>query len=104
MAEHRGFLAEWKRLPWLLGKLLGGMTAAGGFTAAVIFLTRWPDPGPGVVIPALLAGGAGIALFLYANRGLPLRPAVSPRHSALAWLLLLLFAGIFLLATWLTTR
>ena len=110
MAGKWGFSSEWKLLPWMLGKLLGGMTAVGGFTAAVVILTRHAAPNPGSVFAALLAGGAGIGLFLASSRSLarqtppPAAPRQRRRTSALAWLLLLLCAGLFLLSSWILTR
>lgn len=100
--------AELRQLPLMLGKLAGGTAACIGFTAAVVVVTRRPDWSARDVLPALLAGSAGVAVFVLSARALRRRlsgqgageplPADGGRTSLLSWGLLLLFAGIFL--TW----
>ncbi|ABB32875.1 hypothetical protein GeomeDRAFT_0423 [Geobacter metallireducens RCH3] len=105
--------AELRQLPLMLGKLAGGIAAVIGFTAAVVIVTRRPGALDGL-LPALLAGCAGVAVFVlsaWALRGRlagdaagePL-PARRARTSLLAWGLLLFFAGVFLAWAWFMTR
>lgn len=106
--------AELRHLPLMLGKLAGGIAAVIGFTAAVVVVTRRPDWSAGDVLPALLAGSAGVAVFVLSARALRRRlsaqgageplPADGGRTSPLSWGLLLLFAGIFLTWAWFMTR
>jgi len=88
----------------MLGKLLGGVAAALGSTMAVFIMTRSTNTSSWNVILPLLVAGSGIAVFLLSNRRLAgyasiaaeeTPPAVKKRMSAVSWLLLLLFAGIF---------
>lgn len=105
---------ELRQLPLMLGKLAGGIAAVIGFTAAVVVVTRRPGWSAGDILPALLAGGAGVAVFVLSGRALRRRlagqggggplPAASGRTSLLSWGLLLLCAGIFLAFVWFMTR
>ena len=101
---------EFRRLPLLLGKLLGGLVAVAGFTAAVLLQTRQTPASPGALRLSLLAGGAGVLVFVLASRSLARRergravPATDNGTNRLAWGLLLLFATLFLLCSYLLTR
>lgn len=98
--------AELRQVPLMLGKLVGGIAAVVGFTAAVVIVTRRPGGAAGDILPSLLAGSAGVAVFVLSGRALRRRlasqgaggplPAASGRTSLLAWGLLLLLVGIFL--------
>ncbi|GAB4302960.1 MAG: hypothetical protein Kow0096_24800 [Thiohalomonadaceae bacterium] len=93
--------SELRQLPWLLAKLFGGLLTAGGMLVAVLSATHAATMPPGVGLPAVGCGVAGMALFIGADRILrraALRePAASRRHaSLLPWALLLLFAALFL--------
>ncbi len=101
----RWIRTELKQLPSMLGKLTGGLAAVIGFTTAVWNATRGSGAATGGVLPPLLLGGAGVALFLLAQRRLAGRtavvaaetqPADKIRMNVLAWALLLLSAGVFL--------
>lgn len=106
--------AELRLLPLMLGKLAGGIAAVIGFTAAVLMITRRPGGGTGDLLPALLAGCAGVAVFVLSGWALRRRlhdrpaegslPAAGARTSLLSWGLLLLFAVIFLAWSWFVTR
>ena len=101
---------EFRRLPLLLGKLLGGLVAVAGFTAAVFLETRQTPASPGALRLSLLAGGAGVLVFVLAGQGLARRergrtvPAAGPGTNRLAWGLLLLLALLFLAGSYLLTR
>ena len=106
--------AELRQLPLMLGKLVGGIVAVIGITASVVIVTRRPGGDVGDLLPALLAGCAGVAVFALSGRALRRRlsdqpaegshPAASARTSLLSWGLLLLFAGIFLAFVWCMAR
>lgn len=106
--------AELSQLPLMLGKLAGGIAAVIGFTAAVVVVTRRPGWSVGDLLPAFLAGCAGVAVFALSARALRRRlsnqsageplPAAGARTSLLSWGLLLLFAGMFLAWSWFMTR
>jgi hypothetical protein len=98
----------------MLGKLLGGMAAVIGFGAASWFATHGKGAAHGDAWPPFLAGVAGLAIFVVSSRRLAKRaaapgaPPPSPgkmkRSNFLAWLLLLLFAAVFLLCIGLFLR
>jgi len=95
---------ELRRLPLMLGKLLGGMAAVIGFGMASWVATHGKG---GDVWPPLLAAVAGLAVFMVSARRLakrapstgapPLSPVEMKRASFLAWLLLLLIVVVLLL-------
>lgn len=98
--------SELKQLPLTLGKLLGGIMAVAGFGTAIWVDTRGAGSSQSVVTVALLAGVAGIVLFVLAGRKMAARALVTGTQlsksdkrntSILSWSLLLLFAAIFLL-------
>ncbi|CAG0975651.1 hypothetical protein GPROT1_01907 [Gammaproteobacteria bacterium] len=105
---------ELRQLPQMLGKLLGGIGAVIGFTAAVVIITRRPGALVGDVMLSLLVGFGGVAIFLLSARALTRHlaahetetpsPADSARSSLLSWGLLLLIAGIFLAGVLFLTR
>lgn len=102
-----------KKLPLMLCKVLGGIAAVIGVTAAVLILTRSSGVSPGNIVPPLLIGGAGTALFILSGRALARRSSLTEqepsradrlRMNALSWGLLLLFAGILMIIMWFMTR
>jgi zinc transporter ZupT len=102
---------EIKLLPFMIGKLLGGILAVIGFTAAVVIVTRRADYSFGDILPSALSGCLGVVLFVVSSRLLTRRLAEKPaenagpdnrtRTSMLSWGILLLLAAIFLLLTYL---
>ena len=106
--------AELRQLPLMIGKLLGGIAAVIGFTAAVVIMSRRSGPEMESSLPMLLLGCAGIFVFMLSARVLKRRsslpgedtplPANKAAVSVLSWGLLLLFAGIFLACTYFLTR
>jgi hypothetical protein len=106
--------SEIKQLPFMIGKALGGIMAVIGFTVAVVIITRRAAPSFPDVLPSALFGCLGILVFVFSSRQLTRRiaenPAGNPVHdnrtrtSMLAWAILLLLAGIFLLITYQITR
>lgn len=92
-------IAELQHLPLMLGKLVGGLTAVIGFTAAVI-KTRAPNWSLRDIWVFLLIGSVGMVIFILAGRSLKRRSSGNidavPVMNVLSWGLLLLLAGIFL--------
>ena len=92
-------IAELKHLPLMLGKLVGGLTAVIGFTAAVI-KTRTPGWSSRDILVYLLIGAVGGVIFILSARSLSRQSSSTidavPAMNVLSWGLLLLFAGIFL--------
>lgn len=93
-------IAEIKHLPLMLGKLIGGLAAAIGFTTAVI-KTRSSGWSIKDILLYLLIGSAGCIIFTLSARSLKRRLSTQaidsvPFMNVLSWALLLLFAGIFL--------
>ena len=92
--------AELKHLPFILGKLIGGLTAVIGFTAAVI-KTRTPGWSLTDILIYLLMGLIGGIIFTLSARALTRRLSGHPIDqargmTALSWGLLLILALIFL--------
>ena len=105
----RQFRSEMKQLPFMLGKLLGGIMALIGFTAAVVIVTRKADHSLADLLPSALSGVLGIVIFVLSSRLMTRRLSANPadavkpddrtRTSVLSWVILLLLAAIFLLCT-----
>lgn len=102
---------ELKQLPYMLGKLLGGVTAIVGFTLAVLTSTKDTDSSFVDILPSLFLGVAGIVIFIFISRKLVKRlsenkietftPDESTHTSMLSWGILLLLVLVFLLCTYL---
>ena len=56
--------SEIKQLPFMIGKVLGGIMAVIGFTAAVVIITRRADHAFGEILPSALFGCLGILIFV----------------------------------------
>jgi hypothetical protein len=103
--------SELKQLPFMLGKVLGGIMAVIGFTAAVVIATRRADPTFADILPSALSGCLGIGIFVLSSRLLARRLAENPsetpvpgdraRTSMLSWAILLLLAAGFVVLTYL---
>jgi hypothetical protein len=106
--------AELKLLPFMLGKLLGGIVTVFGFTAAVVIVTRKPGLPIAYLLLSLLLGASGIIVFLVSSRLLDKRqsaikaealmPDKSKSTTMLSWAILLLLAAIFLLCSYFMTK
>ncbi|MEW6670285.1 MAG: hypothetical protein AB1427_01195 [Thermodesulfobacteriota bacterium] len=106
--------SEIKLLPMMIGKFIGGLLAVVGFAGAVVIVTRRPQVSFADIFPYAAAGVLGIAVFYAASRLLAKRvkraadAALSPgdkkRMSMIAWAVLLILAGVFILITWVMTR
>jgi hypothetical protein len=104
--SFRQLKSEIRQLPWMLGKLLGGVMAVIGFTTAVIVGTRRADPTLADLLPPVVLGAFGILLFVLSSRMLARRiaeriaekptPGEQARTSLLAWAILGLLAAVFL--------
>lgn len=105
---------ELRQVPQMLGKLLGGIGAVIGFTAAVVIITRRPGALVGDILLSLLVGLGGVVIFVLSARALTRHlsaqyaesspPVGTASSSLLSWGLLLLFAGVFLAGAWFMTR
>lgn len=104
---------ELRQLPFMLGKVLGGLMAVGGSTVMVVILTRKPGHTVADILPSALLGGTGIVVFVLsawlldkrlAEHGSEGATASSLRTSLLSWAILLLFGAIFLVCSYFLTR
>ena len=103
---------EVKKMPVILGKLAGGVTAVAAFTGLFIVLTKTAEPTFAHTGPYLAAGILGILLFslapvVFKNR----RPAADSvaaepekwKVSLIAWLLLLAVCVLLILVSYVMT-
>lgn len=98
----------------MIGKVMGGMMAVIGFTAAVVIITRRAAPSFADILPFALLGCLGVFVFVLSSRLQARRlagnaaeipdPGDRTRTSMLSWAILLLLAGCFLLFTYLFAR
>ena len=105
MKEQMG--SELKQLPFMLGKVLGGLMAVIGFGAAVYIYTHGPAMAPGAVLPCLLTGIGGLIIFRIsswlskrrAKDSEDLQPTEKEkkRTSAISWIILLVLAAAFVI-------
>lgn len=98
--------SELKQLPVIALKAVGGIATAMGAFAAVFMYTRTPGRTAEIILSLAIAA-AGLALFVIGGRALKKSgvPAESTlRESALSWLILLVLAGLFILAVYLMGR
>jgi hypothetical protein len=112
LSRHTG--SEFKQLPLLVAKFLGGVMTVAGLSAAVFLTTRSPGPAGGSPILFVLLGVAGIVVFILSSRALAKRKADAAfqgldardrvRLSVLSWILLLVFVALFLGVVLLVTR
>ena len=105
------FQSELRQLPGMLGKLLGGILAVGGFTTAVVFLTRQAGPSAMSLLGPLLLGILGIIVFVWASRRMATRASAEPAEAAeagdpaatsrLAWAILVVVVALIIAGTYL---
>ncbi len=98
--------SEFRQLPLILAKFLGGMMAVVGLSAAVFLATRPPVPAGGIQVLFVLLGVSGIVVFILSSRALAKRKADaayegldardSVRLSVLSWMLFLVVVALFL--------
>ena len=103
--------SELKQLPFMLGKLLGGVTAVVGFTLAVVISGRKTASAFVDILPALFVGVTGIVMFVFVSRKLVKRlsgknmetftPDDRMRTSMVSWGILLLLVVVLLVCTYL---
>jgi len=106
--------SEIKQLPWMLGKLAGGILAVIGVAGMVLIWTGKSGPLLSSLVPYVFSTVLGFLLFLLCSRAMARSKAgsslaVMPVHNQvraniLAWSLLLLFVLVFLVITYLVTR
>jgi len=99
--------SEIKQLPFMLGKLLGGVMVVVGVTGLVLIWTGKSGPLLSSLVPYFISALLGILLFLLSSRAMSRRkkesspqtmPARKPlRENVVAWSLLLLLVIAFLL-------
>lgn len=99
--------SELRQLPFMLGKVTGGLMAVIGFGASVYMYTHRPAMTTGAILPYLLAGIGGLIIFrisswLSATRTKDsegLHPAESEKRktSTLPWIILLTLAAAFVI-------
>jgi hypothetical protein len=106
--------SEFKQLPWMLGKLLGGILAVVGVAGLVLIWTGKSGFLLSSPLPYFSAELLGLLLFLCCSKamaqgkkgsspqGMPARTQL--RMCIVVWSLLLLFAMAFLLVTYFATR
>ncbi|MHC1697793.1 MAG: hypothetical protein AB9919_07000 [Geobacteraceae bacterium] len=106
--------SEIKRLPWMLGKLAGGILAVIGVAGLVLIWTGKSGSLLSSQLPYIISAVLGFVLFLLCSRAMARSktgssPPVMPvrnqlRANLIAWSLLLLFVLVFLVSTYLVTR
>lgn len=104
---------DFKKLPLILGKLLGGIAAVLGVATAIWIMSRNPERSQDAILFPLLLGGAGVVIFVLTGRSLSRRSTGTAvkdggrdktRMNLLTWVLFLLFAGMFLICSYFLTR
>jgi zinc transporter ZupT len=104
---------DFKKLPLILGKLLGGIAAVSGVAIAIWIMSRNQERSADAILFPLLSAGAGIVIFVLTGRSLSRRSTGKAakagdrdqtRMNLLTWALFLLFAGIFLTCSYFLTR
>jgi len=105
--------SEIKQLPWILGKLAGGILAVIGVAGMVLIWTGKSGPLLSSLAPYVFSTVLGFLLFLFGSRAmarskagssLPVMPVAKQVWANIfAWSLLLLFVLVFLVITYLVT-
>ena len=99
--------SEMKRLPYVLGKVLGGLMAVAGFGAAVYVYTHRIALPSADAMACLLVGIGGLVIFRFSSWLLMKRsgnddgptPGVNEKMktSAIPWIILLVLAAAFVI-------
>ena len=104
---------DFKKLPLIIGKALGGIAAVLGFTTAIWIVSRTPERSADTILLPFLFAGVGVVIFILTGRSLFRRSTNTAtkagwrdktRMNLLTWTLFLLFAGIFLVCSYFLTR
>lgn len=106
--------SEIKQLPWMLGKLAGGILAVVGVAGLVLIWTGKTGSLFSSLGPYVFSAVLGFLLFILCSRAMARSKAGSSlpvmtvhnklRANMIAWTLLLLFVLVFLVITYLVTR
>jgi hypothetical protein len=105
--------SEIRQLPYMLGKLVGGILAVVGVTGLVLIWTGKSGPLLSSQLPYFFSAFLGLALFLFSSMVMARSMKSSlqtvtarneQRVSIIAWSLLLLLLMVFLLITYFVTR
>jgi len=98
--------SEVRQLPFMLGKVAGGLMAVIGFGGTVIVLTRQQHPSSSGLMVYALAGVIGLALFILSSRlmarlsgkadGTEVTTKKKAKTSALSWTILVVIAALFI--------
>lgn len=98
--------SEARLIPYMLGKVAGGLLAVIGFGGTVVVLTRQQHPSSGSLMPYVLAGIVGLVVFLLSSRlmarhsgkagGPELTAKKRVKASALSWIVFLVIAALFI--------
>jgi Na+/melibiose symporter-like transporter len=104
--------SEIKQLPFMLGKLLGGIMAVIGFPG-IIIVNRKSNATFSDILPYFLLGIIGVCIFLissklFAERGnesAQSTPTLKEKRqtSIISWVIFLIFIAIFILITFIIT-
>jgi len=111
---NRQIRSEIKLLPFMLGKLAGGLMAVVGFTGAVIVITRRANPSWPGMPTYLLLGMSGVFIFLISykfagkrakvNDGLMMTPQEKKKAGMISWIIFFAAASVFILFTYIITK
>lgn len=106
--------SEIKQLPFMLGKLVGGIMLVVGVAGLVLIWTGKSGPLLSSLVPYFFSAVLGILLFQFCSRTVARRMKESPlqtvpardmlRVNIVAWSLLLLLVIVFLLITYFVTQ
>ncbi|HBL24535.1 MAG TPA: hypothetical protein DDZ40_10530 [Deltaproteobacteria bacterium] len=98
--------SEVRQLPFMLGKVAGGLMAVIGFGGTVIVLSRQQHPSSSGLMVYALAGVIGLALFILSSRlmarlsgkadGTEVTTKKKAKTSALSWTILVVIAALFI--------
>jgi uncharacterized membrane protein YhaH (DUF805 family) len=104
--------SEIKQLPFMLGKLIGGIMAVIGFPG-IIIVTRKSNATFSDILPYFLLGIIGVCIFLISSKLFAKRlnesthstPTSKEKRqtSIMSWVIFLIFIAIFILITFIIT-
>ncbi|MCE5193874.1 MAG: hypothetical protein LLF28_00200 [Nitrospiraceae bacterium] len=110
----RHFVSELKQLPFMLGKLIGGVMTVIGFTGGIFVITRKPDQSLSAIITFFAAGILGICIFILSskllekqvNRDINSAPEQKDQTQVniISWMTFSILIAIFLLITYIIIK